>query len=123
MIEDILGEKPNTVPAGTLNDMFQKVYLGKDMDTWLEKLEEHYAPYDELLKAEPLMPMDIKSVLAKEGTPILIDEGWFQELKEKADKWDKLGVSIGKARTQKPQKWWLDFCGIPEHKEILESEE
>lgn len=62
----------------------------EDRDAWLKKLKAHYEPYDELLKAEPLMPLDIKSVLAKEGMPILIDEGRFRELKGKAEKYDEL---------------------------------
>lgn len=65
-------------------------YEAQAMDAWLEKLKAHYEPYDKLLKAEPLMPMDIKSVLKKEGMPILIDEGWFNNLKDKAKTFDEL---------------------------------
>jgi len=88
-IEDIWGKKPKVETSFSLGVHQGQYYPRRDIDTWLEKLKNYYEPYDKLLKVEPLMPLDIRSVLAKEGMPILIDEERFNELKDKAERYEK----------------------------------
>lgn len=90
---DPWAEKPRSSDACD-HLSFSKVYDDKEMDAWLEKLKAHYEPYDELLKAEPLMPLDIKSVLAKEGMPILLNEKRFRELEDKAKKYEEIQAAV-----------------------------
>ncbi len=84
-----LKERPNEKDYATTIP-YELVCLEDDtkMWNWLEKLKRRYKPYDELLKADNLIAMDINKILEKGQTPILIDEEWFNKLKEKAEKYE-----------------------------------
>ena len=68
--------------------------------------------------------------LVKVPGKVAVDTSWLHEVKaeggrlrEKAEKWDKLGESIEKARNQDPPKWWLDEANelVADYDKIIRS--